>query len=112
MGFCGIILFGEDWLGRVASMHKKLFSVLYAINIISQAIFTLLLPAALGFCLSWLFVAKLGAPRWLYAVLITVGVITGLVSMVKFSIAAAEGLERLDKQNKNSNKTGHNKNEK
>ena len=93
-------------------MHKKLFSVLYAINIISQAIFTLLIPAALAFGASWLFVTKLGAPEWLYAVLIPVGVIAGLISMVKFAIAAAEGLERLEKQGKNNGKTGNTTDEK
>jgi len=62
-------------------MHKKLFSVLYAINIISQAIFTLLIPAALGFGLAWLFVTKCNAPEWLYAVLIPLGIVAGLVSM-------------------------------
>ena len=88
-------------------MHKKLFSVMYAINIISQAVFTLVLPAALGFCLSWLCVSKLGAPTWLYAVFITLGVIAGLFSMVKFAISASESLDRLEKQRENNKKTGN-----
>lgn len=93
-------------------MHKRLFSVLYAINIISQAIFTLLIPAALGFGISWLLVARAGAPGWLYAVFIPIGVIAGLISMVKFAIAAAEALERLEKQRKNNGKTGNTTDEK
>ena len=93
-------------------MHKKLFSVLYAINIISQAIFTLLVPAALGFGISWLLVAKAGAPEWIYAVFISIGIIAGLISMVKFAITASESLERLEKQRKNNNKTGNSTNEK
>ena len=99
-------------LGRVAKMHKRLFSVLYAINIISQAIFTLLIPAALGFGAAWLLVSRFGAPEWLYAVLIPLGVIAGLVSMVRFAISASEALERLERQRKNNNKTGNNNDEK
>ena len=93
-------------------MHKKLFSVLYAVNIISQAIFTLLIPLALGFGLAWLLVKSLDAPEWLYAVFIPLGVITGLVSMVKFAISASESLERLEKQRNNSKKTGNTNDEK
>jgi len=93
-------------------MHKKLFSVLYAINIISQAIFTLLIPAALGFGLAWLFVTKCNAPEWLYAVLIPLGIVAGLVSMVKFAISASEGLERLERQRNNNEKTGNTTDEK
>ena len=93
-------------------MHKKLFSVLYAINIISQAIFTLLIPAGLGFGAAWLLVSRLAAPEWLYAVFISVGILAGLISMVRFAISAAEGLERLDRQRKNNEKTGNTTDEK
>lgn len=81
---------------------------MYAINIIAQAVFSLLTPAALMFCVAWLLVKKAAAPEWLYAVLIPVGIIAGLVSMVKFVISAASALERLEKQTKNNKKTGRN----
>ena len=93
-------------------MQNKLFSVMYAINIVAQAIFNLLTPAALMFFISWLFVKKAGAPEWIYAIAIPLGIIAGLFSMVKFVIAASSNLERLEKQGKNNEKTGHNKNEK
>ena len=67
-------------------MNNKLFGFLYAVNIIGQAIFTLLTPAALMFGISWLLVSRAGAPSWIYAVFISVGIIAGLVSMVKFVI--------------------------
>ena len=88
-------------------MRNKLFSVMYAINIIAQAVFNLLTPAALMFCIAWLFVNKVSAPEWLYAVLIPLGIIAGLVSMVKFVISATSALERLEKQT-NNKKTGRN----
>ena len=81
-------------------MNNKLFGFLYALNIIGQAIFTLLTPAALTFGLAWLFVSRAGAPNWLYAILIPLGVIAGLISMVKFVIAATANLERLEKENR------------
>ena len=93
-------------------MQNKFFSVFYGINIVMQAIISLVSPAAIMFGFSWFFVNKVGAPSWLYAILIPVGIIIGLVSMVKFAIIAATGLERLEKQNNSKTKTGYNKNEK
>ena len=93
-------------------MQNRLFGVMYAINIVAQAIFSLLTPAALTFGIAWLFVKRVGAPEWLYAVLIPIGIIAGLVSMVKFLLSATAALERLEKQTKNNGKTGYNKNEK
>ena len=81
---------------------------MYVLNIIAQAIFSLLTPAVLMFCISWLLINKAGAPEWIYAVTISLGIIAGLISMVKFVLAATSALERLEKQNKNNGKTGHN----
>lgn len=89
-------------------MQNKFFSIMYAVNIISQAVFSLITPAALMFCIAWLFVKKAAAPEWLYAVLIPIGIIAGLVSMVKFVLSATSALERLERQTKNNRKTGHN----
>ncbi len=87
-------------------MYKRFVNVLYALNIIAQAAITLLIPAALMFGVSWLLVEKLSAPKWLYAVLITVGVISGLISMIRFVIRAAEGLERMENQRNNDRRNG------
>ena len=65
---------------------------MYVVNIIAQAIVTLLIPAALMFFISWLFVAKCGAPEWLYAVLITLGIMYILIH--KKTVAALEALKR------------------
>ena len=79
-------------------MNNKLFSFLYGINTVSQAIFTLLTPTAIMFFISWLFVSRVGAPTWLYAVLIPIGVIAGFISMIRFVITATSNLEKLEKQ--------------
>ena len=82
------------------SMNNRLFTFLYGINIVSQAIFSLLMPTALTFGIAWLLVNRASAPSWIYAIFITVGVIAGLVSMVKFVISATANLENLEKQNR------------
>ena len=81
-------------------MHKKLFGVMYALNIISQAAISLLIPAALGFGIAWLLIRYAGAAEWIYAIFIPPGIICGFISMIKFAISASSALERLEKQNK------------
>ena len=89
-------------------MKNKFFGALYVLNIISQAIFTLLTPTGVFFALSWFLVRKLSFPTWTYAVLITLGVLIGFYTMIKFVISAAESLERLERQ---SNKKRRKNNE-
>ena len=91
-------------------VYKKIISALYVLNIVIQALITLLIPAGLMFFLSWFFVSKCSAPTWLYAILIPIGVIAGFISMVKFAICAGECLERLEKQGGAKNKNEENKN--
>ena len=79
-------------------MQKKFIGALYVLNIISQAIFTLLTPTAIMFFIALLFVKKVGVPEWIYAILIPVGFIAGFISMIRFAISASEGLNRLEKQ--------------
>ena len=70
----------------------------------AQSIITLLSPAALMFFIGWLATKKLGAPAWIYAPLLIVGFLAGLVSMVRFAISASEGLERLEKEREEKEK--------
>lgn len=77
---------------------KKLFNSLYLLNIIFQAIATLLTPIALGALISYLLTTHAGAPSWIWAPMILLGVFSGLFSMVKFILSATAALERLEKQ--------------
>ena len=79
-------------------MYKKLVTTLYMLNILFQGIFTLLVPAALGFGVGWGAVKYLGAPEWIYAPLLVVGVLWGFYSMIKFILTATAGYERLERQ--------------
>ena len=81
-------------------MRSRLFGVLYAMNIIMQSLFDLAAPAALLFFIAWLLVRNVGAPEWIYAIAIPVGVIIGLYSMVRFILSATSALTRLEEQNK------------
>ena len=87
-------------------MYKNLVGALYVMNIVFQCVLTLVFPAALMFFVSWLFISKLSAPVWLYAILVPIGFVWGLVSMIKFAISASEGLERLEKQRGGARKNG------
>ena len=79
-------------------MNRKLISAMYALNIVFQSFFSLIMPIGLGFFLAWLSVDRWGAPAWLYALFITLGALSGLYSMVKFIIVATGGLDRLEKE--------------
>ena len=82
-------------------MYKRFVSALYVVNIVFQAIITLLVPPALLFFINYLLVSRLSLPPWTYAISISVGFIAGMISMIRFAITASEGLERLEKQNQN-----------
>ncbi len=81
-------------------LHKKLFNALYVLNIVSQAIFTLLIPVGIFGGIVWLLVKYCSAPAWLYAPALVLGFLLGFCSMIKFVLSAMAGLERLEKEQK------------
>ena len=92
-------------------MYRKLVSALYVLNIVSQAIFTLLIPIGIGALVSFLLVKYASLPPWIWAIFITLGAMTGLYSMIKFILSATAGLERLEKEHnikEKQEKTGNN----
>ena len=84
-------------------MYRNLVGALYVINIVIQCIVTLVTPGAIGFLIAF-FSVRGGAPTWLYAVLVPIGIVAGFISMIKFAIGASEALERLEKQRQDQNK--------
>ena len=87
--------------------YQKIITPLYIINIVFQAIVTLLSPIAIMFFLAWLLVTKLSVGTWIYVVLIMLGVFSGLYSMVVFVLNAMRSLDAIEKQH--SDKKGGNK---
>ena len=79
-------------------MYKKLVSSLYVINIISQAIFTMLIPIGLGVLLCYLLTTYASVDAWIFAVVIPLGAISGIFSMVKFILSAMSSLSKLRKK--------------
>ena len=76
------------------------YSTFYVINIVFQSIFTLLWQIAAAIFVGWIFVSLVGAPEWLYVPLILLGVGSGLVSMVRFILAAMKSLDRIEEERK------------
>ena len=85
---------------------KETYSAFYVINIVFQSIFTLVWQIGLSVLIGWLAVEKLGAPDWTYVPLILIGVGTGLVSMVRFILAAMKSLEHIEQQKLKKKKRG------
>lgn len=79
-------------------MRGQAVSFLYVLNIIMQALFSLLFTVAVFFGIAYLFVELVGLPSFLYAVFILLGVATGIYSMVKFILSAMAALERLERE--------------
>lgn len=79
-------------------MYGKFVNALYLLNIIFQAFFDLVFPIGVSLLVSWLLVDKASAPGWIYAPLVVVGVIIGFSSMIRFILAAAKTLERLERE--------------
>ena len=90
---------------------KQAYSTFYVINIVFQAIFTLLWQIATALIIGWIFVEKIGAPSWIYVPLILMGVFSGLVSMVRFILAAMRSLERIEDQKRKKKKSEDKTNE-
>ena len=105
-----VILANKNTVKVGIFMYKKLVSALYLVNIVSQAIITLLIPIGFGALVSYLLTKFTSVGPWIWAVLITLGAISGSISMIKFVLSAMAGLERLEKEhntNKNTEKSGN-----
>ena len=83
---------------------KNFMNSMYALNIVLQSFWSLLMPIGLGILLGWLLTEKLGFGDYVFVILIILGVVIGIFSMIKFLLSALAGLERLEKEQKNKKK--------
>jgi hypothetical protein len=81
---------------REYAMYKRFISAFQMLNILFQSLYSLALPIGFGALISFLLTKYLSAPRWIWAIFITLGVFSGLYSMVKFILTATSALEKLD----------------
>lgn len=79
-------------------MHKKIFGVVYALNIFFQSFFSLAMPTGFFAVIAWFLVSQISAPLWIYVPFIAVGVLLGFYSMIKFIITASSTLEHLESE--------------
>ncbi len=96
--YCGVLQKAARSILAEGIMSKRAISVIYVVNIVAQAIFTLLWQIGLGLLAAWAAVKYLSAPTWIYAPLVLLGVLTGFWSMIRFILSAMSSLERLEAQ--------------
>ncbi len=70
-------------------MKKRLFNTILSVNSVFQAISCLISPAAFGALIAWLLTSNGLTRPWIYAVLITLGVLVGFISMIGFLVKTA-----------------------
>ena len=76
------------------------YGTVYIANIVFQSIVTLLMYIGGSLLLSWVLVEKCGAPPWVYAILVILGVMSGLIAMIKFILTAMNALKSLEQAKK------------
>lgn len=81
-------------------MYKKIFNAFHVLNILFQALYTLALPIGIGALISFLLTKYAGAPGWVWAVLLVLGVFVGFYSMIRFILTAAKNLEKIEEGQK------------
>lgn len=91
---------------------RETYSAVYVINIVFQAIFTLLWNIGLALLVGWALVRWASLPEWIYVPLIVAGVISGFFSMIKFILSAMKSLDRIEEERRqkiksNGRKNGH-----
>ena len=74
-------------------MPKKLFRVVYALNYVFQAAFSMLAPAGLLILLGWWLTERRGWGKWAMAVCVILGVGLGVYSMFYFIIKTAKHVD-------------------
>ncbi len=78
--------------------YKKIIAPFYIINIVFQAIISLISPIAIMFLFAYLLVKYANAESYMYVIFIMIGVFSGLYSMIVFILRASRALEAIEKQ--------------
>ena len=79
--------------------YNKVLTPVYIVNIIFQSFISLISPAAVMLLIAFLLDKYTSVGGWIYAPLVTVGIICGFFSMISFIIRAMSALEAIEKQN-------------
>lgn len=79
-------------------MYKKFIAAFKLLNVLFQAIYSLVLPIGIGALISFLLTKYASWPKWIWAVLMLLGTFSGLYSMIKFILSATANIDRMEKQ--------------
>ena len=77
-------------------MHKRIFSAVFILNTLFQALFTLLFPIGAGLLLSYISVSLWSFPPYTWAIAVPLGAVVGIYSMIRFILATMRALERIE----------------
>lgn len=88
----------KDLPKEMSDIYRKFISAFQMLNILFQALYSLVLPIGIGALVSFLLTRYASAPKWIWVVLLVIGTFAGLYSMIKFILTATAGLERMEKQ--------------
>ena len=81
-------------------MKGKIFNFAYAMNFISQSAFSLIFPLGLFLWLGYWLTTDVGAPKWVFAICIIIGVMSGVISMFKYIIFASKHIPKVKEKEK------------
>lgn len=84
-------------------MPKKIFSFVYALNYISQAAITMIIPAGLVIGAGWLLTNRCGVGKWAMVISIILGVLLGIVSLFRFLISTVNYIDPTEQKGAQNN---------
>lgn len=94
-------------------MHKRIFSAVFILNTLFQALLSLIFPIGVGLLFSYISVSFWSFPSYTYAIAVPLGAILGIYSMIRFILSTMRALEALEaERNKKTYSTGNNNEEK
>lgn len=76
-------------------MPKKIVRIAYAMNYFMNAIFSLLVPAALLIGGGWLLHHRCGLGRWVMITAIILGVVAGIYSFFSYLLKTARTVDKI-----------------
>ena len=85
-------------------MHRKIFSAVFILNTLLQALITLLFPIGATLLFSYLAVTHLSFSPITYAIAVPLGAIFGIYSMIRFILSAMRAIEAIERGQKRGNK--------
>lgn len=80
-------------------------TALYTFEMISQSLFTLVLPVGIGFGAAYFLTRRFDFPDWIYVPFLLAGTFLGLYSMISYILTVSRQMEALEKQAHEKEKT-------